>query len=152
MKLTEIFQELGRERFDELLRLVSMGSLKTYKIYEGFKIRTRLTKLNRDRLRSAAPRLWERVEQGDEDLAREIAQGILVSRLDFVTQALDFLEIPHDGNGFYDKDAKSDDYLKEGWRERLLERFRDEQPEALALFYINHLAWELEEPAGVFTG
>lgn len=151
MTLSEVWAALGRERFDALLRLISIGSLKTYKVYDSFKVRTRLQKLNRERLRKAADRLWERLSEEDEDLARELSQGVLVSNIEFVVQTLDFLEIPHDGAGFFDKDAKADEQLTEGWRERVLERFRDE-PEPLVLLYINHLDWELGEPQTVFTG
>ena len=152
MTLSEVFTALGRERFDALLRLISIGSLKTYKVYDGFKIRTRLPKLNRERLRKAAERLWERLGEGDEDLAREISQGVLVSHIEFVVETLDFLGIPHDGAGFFDKDAQADDQLTEGWQARVLEHFRDDRPEALILLYINHLDWELGKPESAFTG
>lgn len=152
MTLSGVFRELGRERFDAVLRAVSMGSLKTYQAYETFKIRTRLSKLNRDRLRKAAPRLWERLEQGEEDLARELAQGALVSNIGLVVDVLDFLEIPHDGNGFFDKDASGEERLTEGWEKRVFDEFREKHPEPLLLLYINHLHFELGEPDAVFVG
>ena len=152
MELSEVYRGLGRERFGDLLRCVSMGGLKTFQVYESFKIRTRLSKLNRDRLRKAAPRLWERIEQGDEDLAKELAQGVLVSQIGFVVEALDFLGIEHDGNGFFDKDAKVDEKLIEGWQSRVLEQFRDSHPEALILLYVNHLEWEQGDKSEVFLG
>lgn len=152
MTLSEVFTALGRERFDALLRLISIGSLKTYKVYDSFKVRARLHKLNRENLRKAAHRLWERLGEGDEDLAREISQGVLVSHIEFVVDTLDFLGIPHDGAGFFDKDAQADDQLTEGWQERVYERFREEQPEPLVLLYINHLDWELGKPEEAFTG
>ncbi len=129
-----------------------MGGLKTFQVYESFKIRTRLTKLNRDRLRKAAPRLWERIEQGDEDLAKELAQGVLISHIRFVAEALDFLGIEHDGNGFFDKDADLDKKLSDGWRQRLLEEFKERYPESLILLYVNHLDWERGETEEVFLG
>ena len=143
---------LGRERFDAVLAAVSMGSLKTFKVYDTFKIRTHLTKLNRERLRNSAPKLWARIEQGDEDLAKEIAQGALISHMDFIVEALDFLEIPHDGHGFFDKDAEASEKLVDGWQARLHQEFREKHPEALVLLYVNHLEWEMGEPTTAFTG
>lgn len=152
MQLSEIYAGLGRDRFDAVLAAVSMGSLKTFKVYDTFKIRTHLSKLNRERLRNAAPKLWARIEQGDEDLAKEIAQGALISHMDFIVEALDFLEIPHDGHGFFDKDAEASGKLVDGWQARLHGEFREKYPEALVLLYINHLEWEMGEPAAAFTG
>jgi hypothetical protein len=152
MTLAELIRGLGRERFDELLAGVSMGALRTYKLFDTFKARAHLLKLNRERLRKVAPKLWERLGAGDEDLARELSQGALVSRLDFVVEALDRLGIPHDGNGFFDKDAQAAEKLREGWREDLLETFRERYPEALILLYINHLDWELDRAETVFVG
>ena len=152
MELTEVYRGLGRERFEELLRSVSMGGLKTFQIYESFKIRTRMPKLNRDRLRKAVPRLWERIEQGDEDLAKELAQGVLVSHIQFVAEALDFLGIEHDGNGFFDKDANVEEKLTDGWQARVLEQFRERYSESLVLLYVNHLEWEQGEQEEVFLG
>jgi len=134
------------------LAAVSMGALKTFKVYDAFKIRTHLSKLNRERLRNAAPKLWARIEQGDEDLAKEVAQGALVSHMDLVVEALDFLEIPHDGNGFFDKDAEASEKLVDGWQSRLFEALREKYPESLVLLYINHLEWEMGEPTAAFTG
>lgn len=152
MELSEIYAGLGRERFDEVLASVSMGSLKTFQVYETFKVRTRLSKLNRDRLRKAGPRLWARIAEGDEDVAKEIAQGALVSNMEFVVEALDFLGIAHDGSGFFDKDAEASEKLTEGWQGRLFSEFRERFSEALVLLYINHLDWEMGEPTEVFLG
>ena len=152
MELSEVYRKLGRERFEELLKGVSMGGLKTFQLYESFKIRTRLTKLNRDRLRKAARKLWERVEQGDEELAKELAQGVLISHIGFVAEALDFLGIEHDGNGFFDKDAKVEEKLTEGWQARVLAEFGERYPESLILLYVNHLNWEQGGAEEVFLG
>lgn len=152
MQLSDIYHGLGRDRFDAVLSTVSMGSLKTFKVYETFKIRTHLNKLNRERLKNAAPRLWARIEEGDQDLAKEIAQGALVSHMDFVVGALDLLEIPHDGHGFFDKDAEASEKLTDGWQKRVFDEFREKYTEALVLLYINHLDWEMSEPTEVFTG
>jgi hypothetical protein len=152
MDLTEIFRGLGRERFEEQVKSVSMGSLKTYRLFESFKIHARLGKLNRERLRKAAPQLWTRIEGGDETLAKELAQAVLLSHLGLVVGALDLLGIPHDGNGFYDKSAASAENLTEGWKQRILEHFRGQYPEPVVLLYVNHLDWELGKPAEVFVG
>lgn len=152
MTLPEMLTGLGQERFEALMGEVSMGALRTYRLVDTFKVRARLLKLNRDKLRKAAPKLWERLVEGDEDLARELAQGVLVSNLDFVIEALDHLGIEHDGNGFFDKEAQADDKLSEGWREKLLATFRERYPEHLILLYINHLDWELGKPEAVFVG
>jgi hypothetical protein len=152
MTLPELLTGLGQERFEALLGEVSMGALRTYKVFDTFKVRARLLKLNREKLRKAAPKLWVRLGEGDEDLARELSQGMLVSNLDFVAEALDHLGIEHDGNGFFDKDAQADEKLSEGWREKLLATFRERYPEHLILLYINHLDWELGKPETVFVG
>jgi hypothetical protein len=34
-------------------------------------------------------------------------------------------------------------YFTDGWEDRLQDKFRGLYPEALMLFYINHLRWEL---------
>jgi hypothetical protein len=152
MTLAEVIRGLGRERFDELLANVSMGALRTYRLFDTFKARAHLLKLSRERLRKSAPKLWERIEAGDEDLARELSQGVLVSHLDFVVEALDRLGIAHDGNGFFDKDADVAGKLVGGWRADLFETFRERYPEALILLYINHLDWELDAIEKVFVG
>lgn len=152
MELSEVYVGLGAERFSEILRGISKGSLRTYKVYDSFKIRTRLSKINREKLRGAAPKLFERLEQGDQDLAKEIAQAALVSNMSLIISTLDLLEIEHDGNGFFDKQDDVGEKLDDGWRSRVLEAFRGEYPEAVVLLYINHLDWELADPQEVFTG
>jgi hypothetical protein len=151
MELSEIYRALGKERFEELIGLISMGSLRTYRLVDNFKMRLRLNKLNRERLRKAAPQLWERLQQGENDLASELAQGILLSNITFLVEVLDFLEIPHDGGGFFDKDSPVAEKLTAGWQKRVLEKFRPRYSEALILFYINHLDWELGEPSAPFV-
>ncbi len=152
MKLTDAYRALGQSRFDALVGAVSMGALKTFSVYENFKVRSRLGKLNRQRLRRAAPKLWERITGGDGDLARDFAQAVLVSNIDFVVSVLDFLEIPHDANGFFDKDANPGEKLKNGWRQKVFDEFRERHGEALVLFYINHLGWEMDKSGEPFTG
>ena len=152
MNVHEVYAGLGEERFRELTTSISMGSLRTYKLFETLKIRARLSKLNRAKLRQVTPKLWGRLVEGDEALAKDIAQAILVSHLDFVAEALDFLGISHDGNGFFDKDDEAEARLDEGWQKRTLDNFRESHPEALVLFYINHLDVELASPETVFVG
>jgi hypothetical protein len=137
---------------DELVKRISMGALRTYKVYEPFKLRARLHKLNAEHLRKAAPRLWDRLGQGDEDLGRDLAQAVLVSNLDFVVAVVNFLGIPHDGSGFFQKDVSTTQHLTEGWQGRVLEEFRGRYPEALVRLYINHLMWEVDRNSEAFTG
>ncbi len=151
MDLSEVYRGLGRERFDALIGEIAMGSLRTYKLFDSFKVHARLGKLNRERLRKAAPRLWERLQEGDEDLARELSQGVLVSNLAFVVEVLDLLEIPHDGNGFFDKEGQAAEKLTEGWQQRVYDTFRERYPKPLILLYINHLDWELAKPSAPFV-
>lgn len=151
MELSEVYRALGEERFGELLGEVSMGSLRTYKLVDSFKLHARLGKLNRERVRKAAPHLWERLQQGDEELARELAQGVLVSNITFVVEVLDFLGIPHDGGGFFDKEGPVAEKLTAGWQQRVFEEFRARYPESLILLYVNHLDWELAKPGAPFV-
>ena len=151
MELSEVYRSLGKERFDELIGQISMGSLRTYSVFESFKVHARLQKLNRERLRKAAPQLWARIEEGDEPLAREVAQSVLVSNLGFVIEVLDFLEIPHDGGGFFDKDGPASEKLTDGWQQRVFDEFRERYAHSLILLYINHLDWELAEPETPFV-
>jgi len=130
------------------VRGISMGKLKTYQLFDAFKTRTHMVKLNTEHLRKAAPRLWARINEGDEDFAKDFAQAVLVSHLDLIAAVLDFLGIPNQ-SGFFEKDLQASQYLTEGWAERTFEQFRGSYPEPLLLFYLNHLAWELkgaEEP------
>ena len=152
MQLADVFGGLGRSRFDELLKKISIGSLRTYQVYESFKIHARLSKVNRERLRKAAPKLWERLQHGDEVLARELAHAILICHLPMVVEVLDFLEIAHDGNGFFDKDRAAKQQLQTGWQKRVFDEFRDKYPVPLLLLYINHLDREVGAPAEPFLG
>ena len=151
MELSAVYQALGRAALDQLVSSISLGALRSYKLFERFKIRARLGKLNAEHLRQAIPRFWERLAERDEELARELTQGVLVSNIDFVVQALDFLKIPHDGSGFFQKGASAEKYLTEGWQQRVMEEFRGRYPEALVLLYINHLMWEINQQAEMFV-
>ncbi len=142
MLISEVYLGLGQDAFARLIRGISIGKLKTYQIYEGFKVRAHLTNVNTEGLRKAVPKLWDRIQGGDDEFARDVAQAILVSHLDMITAVLDFLGIPHE-NGFFAKDMDAKPYFTEGWEQRVLDKFREVYPEALLLFYVNHLRWEL---------
>jgi len=142
MRLSDIYLSLGEETFGQLIRGISIGKLKTYQIYEGFKVRAHLHKLNTEILRKAEPRFWSRLSERDEDFAKDLAQAVLVSHLDLITAVLDFLGIPHE-NGFFAKETDAKAQLTDGWEGRVLTNFRGKYPEALLVFYINHLRWEL---------
>ena len=142
MGLLDTYLGMGQEAFGELVRGISIGKLKTYQIYEGFKVRAHLAKLNTESLRKAVPRFWTRISEGDEEFGKELAQAVLICHLDLITAVLDFLGIPHD-NGFFAKDMDPKLYFHEGWENRVFEKFRGNFPESILVFYINHLRWEL---------
>jgi hypothetical protein len=142
MQISEVYLGMGQDAFAQLIRGISIGKLKTYQIYEGFKVRAHLVKLNTETLRKAVPKLWERITGGEEDFARDLAQCILVSHLDMIGAVLDFLGVPHE-SGFFAKDMDPKPYFTSGWEERVIEKFRGVYNESLLLFYVNHLRWEL---------
>src|SRR5947209_8166848 len=142
MALMDVFVSLGEDGFDQLMRSVSMGKLKTYQPYDRFKTRTHLAKLNSENLQKAAPRLWARFAERDEEFAQDLSQAVLVSHLDMIVAVLNFLGIPHE-EGFFAKDLDAKPHLTEGWQERVHEKFKDVYPESLLRFYTAHLAWEL---------
>lgn len=134
--------DLGPDEFSRLVRGISIGKLKTYQIYESFKVRAHLVKVNTEALRKATARFWTRISERDEEFSKEIAQALLVSHLDMVVAVLDFLGVPHE-NGFFAKDMDPKPYFTEGWEDRVHDKFRVTFPDALLVFYINHLSWEL---------
>ncbi len=142
MQLSEVYRGLGEENFGKLVRGISIGKLKTYQIYEGFKVRAHLHKVNTEILRKSTPRFWARIMEGDDDFGKDLGQCVLVSHLDMIAAALDFLGIPHE-NGFFAKDIDAKTYFSDGWEERLYERLKPNFPEALLVFYINHLRLEV---------
>jgi len=150
MQLCEVYQKLGEDGFAQLVRGISMGKLKTYQLFDPFKTRAHLIKLNTEHLRKAVPKLWARLNAGDEELAKDFAQGVLVSHLDMIQAVLDFLGIPNE-DGFFAKDLDSKKYLTDGWAARAFEKFRGAYPEPLLIFYLNHLAWELKGAEQPFT-
>ncbi|MCL4850720.1 MAG: hypothetical protein KJZ78_04980 [Bryobacteraceae bacterium] len=150
MRLSDVFLSLGEEPFGALLRSISIGKLKTYQMYEGLKVRLHLNKLNAETIRKAAPRLWTRLNERDEEFAQDLAQAILVSHIGMIRAVLDFLGIPNE-EGFFAKDVDATPYLTDGWQERVYEKFKDDFPRPLLLFYVNHLAWELARESDIFA-
>lgn len=150
MQLCDVFLTLGESVFSDLLKRVSISRLRTYQIYEHIKVRTHLTKLNSEALRKASPRLWNRLNQQDEDLAADLAQAILVSHLELIIAALDFLGIPHQ-DGFFGKDADLSSYLAEGWQQRAFDALKDKYPPSVVQFYLNHLGVETGAATALFT-
>lgn len=142
MQLSEIFLGLGEESFRELLRSISIGKMKTYKLYDRVKVRLHLAKLNSENLRKSEPRFWMRLGEKDDDFATDLAQAILVSHLDMINAVLDDLGIPNQ-NGFFEKDVDGSKYLTEGWQQRTYDKFKSVYPQSVLLFYINHLGWEI---------
>ncbi|GIU80039.1 MAG: hypothetical protein KatS3mg005_3277 [Bryobacteraceae bacterium] len=149
MKLSDAFLAQGEQGFQDLLRRVSISRLRTYQLYEPLKVRTHLHKLNSETLRKAAPRLWERLQQHDEDLASDLAQAVLIGHLDMIIAALDFLGVPHQ-DGFFAKDADVSSYLTEGWQQRAYEALKDRFPANVLEFYLNHLGIETGRAQEIF--
>jgi hypothetical protein len=142
MQLSSVFLELGEERLPQLVKGISIGKLRTFQLYDRFKTRTHLAKVNTENLRKASPRFWQRLSQQDEEFATDLSQAILISHMDMVAKVLDFLGVPNE-EGFFQKDVDAKAQLTEGWQARVWEKFRTEYPESLLLFYINHLGYEL---------
>ena len=149
MELSGVFTGLGEEALDQLLKSVSMGKLKTFQLFERIKTRAHLGKLSSATLRGAGPRLMQRMAGGDEELATELSQAILISHFDLIVAVLNFLGIPHE-EGFFVKDLDPAPYLTDGWKERVYGEFQGKFPNALLLFYINHLSVELLKADSVF--
>lgn len=149
MQMCGVYLALGPQVFSHLVRGISIGKLKTYQVYERFKVRARLPKLNSESLRKAEPKFWTRIEGGEEDFATDLSQVFLLSHLDMIVEILDFLGIPNE-QGFFDKDLKPEQYLTEGWQQRTFNHFSDKYQREILLFYINHLDWELNKTDQVF--
>jgi hypothetical protein len=158
MQLCDIFLRLGPGRFDELMRCISVGKLKTYQLYDRVKTRLHVAKLNSESLRKSTARSWTRLEERDDEFATDLSQAILVSHLDMIKAVLDHLGVPHE-EGFFAKDADVAKYLIDGWQEGVWEKFVAKAPPASSptfppaplLFYINHLAWEIAKAEDVFA-
>src|SRR5689334_7376444 len=110
MQLAEIFSKLDEGSFEQLVRSISIGKLRTYQLYEGFKASAHLNKVNTENLRKAVPRFRQRLSEGEQDFAKDLAQVILVSHLDMIVAVLEFLGIPNE-NGFFAKDMDPKPYL-----------------------------------------
>jgi hypothetical protein len=149
MQMCGVYRALGPEVFHHLVRGISIGKLKTYQVYERFKARARMVKLNSEALRKAEPKFWARIEAGEEDFATDLSQVFLLSHLAMIVDILNFLGIPNE-EGFFDKDLKPEEYLKEGWQKSVYEHFAVKYPREILLFYINHLDWELNKTEQVF--
>ena len=149
MQITDVYLGLGQDAFGQLIRGISIGKLRTYQIYEGFKVRAHLVKVNTEALRKAVPRFWARISEPDEDFAKDLAQAILVSHFEMIAAVLDFLGVPHD-NGFFAKDMDPKPYFTEGWEDRVSEKFKGVYNDAILSFYINHLRWELLAATDVY--
>lgn len=149
MKLNELFAALGEESFRALLRGISMGTLRTYHLYERIKTRLHLSKLNTESLRATAGRTWARIQEGDEDLAFDLSQAMLVCHLKMIIDILNFLQVPHE-DGFFPKDLDPKQYLTGDWQQRTWDQFKDAHPQPILLFYLNHLAIEMEPTTPLF--
>jgi len=149
MQLAEIFLGLGEDPFSQLLRSISIGKLKTYQLYDRMKARLHLAKLNSENIRKAAPRLWARLGERDEEFAADLSQAILVSHLDMIKAVLNELGIPNE-EGFFAKDIDGAKYLTDGWQQKVFDKFKETYPKTVLLFYINHLAWEVAKSEQVF--
>jgi hypothetical protein len=144
-----VFLQLGEEHLRQLVRGISIGKLRTFQLYDRFKTRTHLSKVNTENLRKATPRFWERLNAHDEEFATDLSQAILIAHMDMITNMLNFLGIPNQ-EGFFEKDLDAKPHLTEGWQARAFDRFRNEYPASLLLFYISHLGWELGGESRVF--
>ena len=133
MELCDVYLGMGQDAFERLVRSVSIGKLKTYQMYEGFKVRAHLPKVNTELLRKSVPRFWARLAEHEEDFAKDLAQAILVSHLEMIAAILDFLGVPHE-NGFFAKDMDPKPYLTEGWEDRVYQHFQERFPDPLLSF------------------
>src|SRR5262245_14442828 len=114
MSLCDVFLDLGRDGFAQLVRGISIGKLQPYTLYDRVKTRAHVHKLNAETLQKSTPRLCDRLSEKDDAFARDLSQAVLVSHLDMVIAVLDFLGIPHE-DGFFVKDLDARPYLTEGW-------------------------------------
>ena len=149
MQLYDVFLQLGEERLGQLVREISIGKLRTYQLYDRFRTRTHLPKVNTELLRKAVPKFWKRLEAQDIEFATDLSQAILIAHMDMIIEVLNFLGIPNQ-EGFFEKDLDAKPHLTEGWQARAFDRFKTEYPESLLLFYISHLGWELGGETSVF--
>ena len=150
MQLSDIFLALGEPNVAELMRSISLGKLRTYQLFDRLKTRLHVTKLNSETLRKIGPRVYERLGEHDDEFATELSQAILVSHMNMIQAVLDFLGVPHE-EGFFAKDIDGGKYLTEGWQQRTIDQFKGKFPDALLLFYVNHLGLELLKQEQMFA-
>src|SRR5579884_343734 len=100
MQLSDVFLQLGEERLRQLVKSISIGTLRTYQLYDRFKTRTHLPKVNTENLRKAIPKFWQRLNDRDDEFATDLSQAILIAHLEMIQKVLDFLGIPNQG-GFF---------------------------------------------------
>lgn len=149
MQVSDVFLGMGEAAFTELLKRISISRLRTYQIYEHVKLRMRLTKLNTEHLRKAAPRLWARLSAQDTDLATDLAQAILVSHLDMIIAALNSLGVEHQ-DGFFSKDADLSAQLSGDWQQRTYDALKQQFEPVVLEFYLNHLGVESGRTSELF--
>ena len=149
MPISDVFLGLGQERLAACVRHISLGKLRTFQLFERFKVRAHLTKLNQESLRKVAPRFWTRIEAREEEFAVELSQVILVSHMDMIVDVLNHLGVPHT-DGFFDKEAEIAKHLAGDWQQKAYDAFSSKYPEAVLLFYLNHLGHEVKQEWSVF--
>src|ERR1043166_2034367 len=125
MQLSDVFLQLGEEHLRQLVRGISIGKLRTYQLYDRFKTRTHLPKVNTENLRKAVPKFWQRLEAHETEFAPDLSQAILIAHVNRIATFLNFLGIPNQ-EGFFEKDIDAKPYLTEGWQTRVLEKFKGE--------------------------
>ena len=81
MQLSDVFLQLGEERLRQLVRTISIGKLRTYQLYDRFKTRTHLPKVNTENLKAAVPKFWKRLEAHDIEFATDLSQAVLIAHL-----------------------------------------------------------------------
>src|SRR5690242_18396940 len=104
MQLSDVYLRMGEDQCRELMRTISLGRLKTYQLFDRFKARLHVNKLNSETLRKSAPRVWARLQERDDEFATDLAQAILISHMGMIRAVLDHLGVPHE-DGFFAKDA-----------------------------------------------
>ena len=149
MALSDVFLQLGEDHLRDLVRGISIGKLRTFQLYERFKTRTHLQKVNTENLRAAVPKFFKRLGTHDEDFATDLSQAVLIAHMDMIVDVLNMLGIPNQ-QGFFEKEVDASKYLTEGWQQRVYDAFKDKYPPAVLLFYVNHLAWELAGVSDAF--
>ena len=70
--------------------------------------------------------------------------------MDMIVAVLNHLGVPHN-EGFFEKDAKLHDHLTGGWQQRSYTEFHEKFPEAVLVFYLNHLAHEVDGNSALFA-